>query len=177
MQYRFRRQAVENDLVNQELRTLLPYGDFHKSVEVLDTYRVVRQAHEALLVLNALVGGPKHHIGKNADAAMAMWRGYEPALGFYTTMCIRECHARNGKSIHPAPHLFADGYGVNPAYKFHEHMRPLSEIAYPEWLWNEELHASHRALLLRCDIGFYVYKGWLDDKTDDFLWPEPEPAA
>lgn len=134
---------------------------------MLDTRRLGKQRVEALQIIRALtwpVYGWKNH------PAVAMWRGYEEALGAYGAAVCAEWASRGHDDTCEATmarDLASAGVHV-PA-------RPQRDLAVagllPPWLGDEHLHRSHRSALLRKDPAWY---GQLfDDVPDDlpYEWP------
>lgn len=151
--------------------TWLPYSDFLKIFECLDDYRLGRQMFEAGVVLDHLVGRAKDTMWKR-HASTRMWHGYHSALGFYTSMAVREMHVRGYATMRVAPYDFYHDYTTATLhYAAHEFV-PLNEIEYPPWLGDERLHSSHRAGLLALEPKFYAQHGWTEDPKTEVLYPE-----
>ena len=49
----------------------------------------------------------------------------------------------------------------------------MKNTTYPSWLGSNKLHSSHRANLLRKDIGFYRKHGWTEQPREGYYWPAP----
>src|SRR3546814_17358736 len=67
------------------MQTFLPYPDFRRSLECLDTRRLGKQRVEAMQLLNAAqrtTGGWIRH------PAQLMWAGHEEALRLYHNLAI-----------------------------------------------------------------------------------------
>lgn len=44
-------------------------------------------------------------------------------------------------------------------------------LFYPNWLGNEEFHASHRSNLLTKDFAFYSRYKWTEKLGMPYIWP------
>jgi hypothetical protein len=64
----------------RRVQTFLPYPDFVESAKVLDRKRLGKQRVEAIQVVRALT---REQYGWRHHPVVAMWRGYEEALGRY----------------------------------------------------------------------------------------------
>lgn len=130
------------------MQTFLPYPDFQKSVQCLDYKRLGKQRVEAKQILNTLNGtsnGWKNH------PAVRMWKGYEAALSLYMNTCIEEWIKR----------------GYNNSMKKIQ----IEDCILPDWIGNEEFHASHRSNLLRKDKTYYSQFGWSESDSLPYIWP------
>ncbi len=149
------------------MQTFLPYADFRRSAEVLDTKRLGKQRVECLQVLRGLTiptYGWRHH------PAVKMWRGCEEALGRYTfTVC--EVWTEQGRADTVAATVAAE----LAALGLHE-VRTQAELgaarALPVWLGDEAFHRAHRSSLLRKEPAHY--RAFFSDVPDDlpYVWPE-----
>lgn len=151
------------------MQTFLPFSDFTKSLSCLDYRRLGKQRVEAfqLLIVNGdewalterqwridqgfMKNSPLKKGWLNHPAAV-MWRGYNEALRSYMNEAIAEW--------------------INRGYE--NTMRPgpiSSNIEMPPWIGLSELHASHRANLLRKDPVYYGQFNWIEDPTMEYVWP------
>ncbi|KAL7551673.1 hypothetical protein ACHAWF_017312 [Thalassiosira exigua] len=136
--------------------TFLPSPDFTTSASMLDSKRLGNQRVEARMILRWLrdpQGYPRH---QNAGYT-SMWRGYELALCLYYNACCEEWARRGGKNIVCQPEMVT-----------------LTEVRWPPWLGDEDLHRTHRSALLHKLPGHYEQYGWRDEINDpkvDYLWP------
>lgn len=79
------------------MQTFLPYKDFDKSANALDSKRLNKQILEGYQILNVLMNDdPK--AGWRNHPAVKMWRGYENALFTYTLAMIAEADRRGIKT-------------------------------------------------------------------------------
>lgn len=141
------------------MQTFLPYADFDKSAACLDTKRLGKQRVETKQILNALLGKSKGWVN---HPATKMWRGHEIALAVYGIAICEEWRKRGYKdSLLPFFEAFLEEEGDKRT------KRP------PSWLGRQDVHASHRANLMRKDPDFYVFCGWKDDSTLPYVWPTP----
>ncbi|HEY7833911.1 MAG TPA: MSMEG_6728 family protein [Ktedonobacterales bacterium] len=111
------------------MQTFLPFADFTACVAALDNRRLGKQRLEAAQILRVLRGEQQ---GWRRHPAVAMWRGYEDALGLYLNTIIAEWERRGFKNTMercPLPTV----------------------IAMPLWLGDPAVHAGYRSNLLRKD--------------------------
>jgi len=138
------------------MQTFLPYADFQKSVECLDTKRLGKQRVEGMQLVNAIynIGGWSNH------PAARMWRDHVPQLRLYTDFCIREWIRR--------------GYNNTMAFEHNPVILDLCFERYrmPSWFGDEAFHASHRSNLLRKDPDHYSQFGWVEVDSLPYVWPE-----
>jgi hypothetical protein len=129
------------------MQTFLPYPDFKKSLEALDSRRLGKQRVEAYQIIRAIKygGGWKHH------PAVKMWRGHINALKFYYNLSLEEW--------------------VRRGYKNRMEKMPISgKIVYPAWFGSDDFHAAHRSNLLRKDFTFYSSYGWQEPPDLPYKW-------
>lgn len=122
------------------MQTFLPYSDFLKSIQCLDTARLGKQRVEAFQILNVLLDRSSLKRRKN-HPAMKMWVGYEDALKEYYNTCLMGWVGR--------------GYKNSMLYETMDKEYP---IKYPSWIGNEKFHSAHRSRLL--------FKGEVDRVCD-----------
>jgi hypothetical protein len=153
------------------MQTFLPYRDYTRSAEVLDSPRLGKQRVETLQVLRALELG---EYGWRSHPVVRMWRGRTPALVAYGLAVVRAWRERgHADSTYELITEFAPQV---------EHLTQ-AELAdrglLPTWLGDGRLHLSHRSALVRKDPDFY--RPVFGDIPDDlpYHWPEPDevPAA
>ena len=131
------------------MQTFLPYPDFAACAAALDNRRLGKQRLEAAQILRVLRGerqGWRHH------PAVAMWRGYEDALGLYLNTVIAEWERRGFRNTMercPLP----------------------GTVVLPRWLGDPALHAGYRSNLLRKDPIHYGRFGWPEPPTLPYVWP------
>ena len=134
------------------MQTFLPYADFNKCAQCLDSKRLGNQFYREGLTL--LRGGWKNH------PASKMWSSYKAALCIYLLACADELTKRGRhyqKHIDEVEQWLSDN---NPG-----------EIAYPPWLGDERLHSTHRANLLRKDPNWYAKYRWKEQPSEGYYWP------
>ncbi len=132
------------------MQTFLAYPDFAASAQVLDDRRLGKQRVEAFQIVRALIipgYGWRHH------PAVAMWRGYEEALGAYGVAICREwCRRGRADTCDLKIRLELEGVGITD-------VRDQSDLErtgqLPPWLGDEAFHRSHRSSLLHKDPDFY----------------------
>ena len=134
------------------MQTFLPYADFDETARVIDSQRLGNQCYrEGLTLLRG--GWPNHPASK-------MWRGHERALALYCLALVREMR-RRGRWRHEVI--------VRWARYYHQQRLTLPDTGMPEWLGREDIHSSHRAVLLYKDLSWYGRFGW----TEQPLPPDP----
>ena len=142
------------------MQTFLPYRNFKKSLESLDDKRLGKQRVETFQILNNLLGRPKKdgtpYKGWTNHPCCVMWRGYEDALKLYLNESINVWIAR----------------GKNNTMAYEE--IDVFRLKMPWWLGFEDLHASHRANLLRKDPEYYSKHGWTEDPSDPYVWHDKD---
>lgn len=140
------------------MQTFVPYDSFEKSFKVLDYKRLGKQRVEALQILNVL-NNPESSVGWRNHPAVLMWKGYEDCLRLYHDLCISEWTSR--------------GYRNNMKYFILDKMTDFSEIEYPWWFGNENMHRSHRARLIQKNRDFYLPLFPEDENFNDgkYFWP------
>ena len=134
------------------MQTFLPYADFARSAQVLDNARLGKQRSEALTILR-IVDQRTEKRGWRKHPAVLMWQRYAEALKLYMNTCIEEWTARGFKNNIPLEKI------------------DQRKLVFPWWLGRKELHASHRANLLRKDSDFYGKYGWSEDPQMNYWWP------
>lgn len=148
------------------MQTFLPYQDFCKSAECLDYRRLGKQRIEGKQVLKIIWHIQKRNLYRNKNGkrvkrgwlnhpTVKMWIGFENALKLYVNTCIIIWKERG----------------------FNNNMRLLrikEKIIYPQWLGNQEFHASHRSNLLRKNKSFYSQYNWNEPDNLPYIWPAKE---
>ena len=148
------------------VQTFLPWPDFAAGAAVLDTARLGKQRVEALQVARALVWpvyGWKHH------PAVAMWRGFVPALATYgLVVCHRWQQLGHRDTVADQLREFAGPGGPHPQRELAAHG------LLPPWLGDEAVHLSHRSALLRRNPAHYraFFEPGLPDDLP-YTWPDP----
>ena len=148
------------------MQTFLPYRDFARSAEVLDSPRLGKQRVETLQVLRALELGD---YGWRNHPVVTMWRGRTPALVVYGLEVVRAWVARG----------YADATRDMIA-EFAPEVERASQAdlaaagLLPGWLGDGRIHLSHRSALVRKDPEHY--RPVFGDVPDDlpYHWPDPD---
>ncbi|NYI06742.1 hypothetical protein FHU37_003685 [Allostreptomyces psammosilenae] len=147
------------------MQTFLPHPGFATSARLLDDRRLGKQRVETFQILRALVWpsyGWKNH------PAVAMWRGFVPALVSYGTAVCAEWTARGHQDS--LARQLAEFTGGRVAGWAELRERGL----LPPWLGRQAVHLSHRSALLRKDPGYYrpLFGEELPDDLP-YVWPKP----
>lgn len=141
------------------MQTFVPFADFESSARVLDGKRLGKQRVEVIQIVRALtVPG----YAWSTHPAALMWKGHEEALGRYgLTMC--DVWSERGFGDTCAATITTDlaAAGVTPIRSYDE---LLAAGALPPWLFDAEVHRSHRSALVRKD-------------PDHYVWPVRSPAV
>jgi len=142
------------------MQTFLPYANFEDSARVLDYRRLGKQRVEAMQIYQILAGGKKESGWVN-HPAVRMWNMQWITLAKYYNAIVKEWIGRGFKNNMPL-------------------LMELDEPFWePLWLGDEEVHSSHRAVLLGKDYTWYSQFGWKEKpavKTNGrwpYKWPIP----
>src|SRR3954465_10543845 len=153
------------------MQTFLPYRDFARSAEVLDSPRLGKQRVETLQVLRALELGD---YGWRSPPVVRRWRGRAPALVVYGLAVV---HAWRGRGHADSTHDLIAEFAPGASVLSQEELAAGGLL--PSWLGDGRIHLSHRSALVRKDPEFY--RPVFGDVPDDlpYHWPEPDdlPAA
>jgi hypothetical protein len=142
------------------MQTFVPLADVPSTAVALDSKRLGKQIIEAGQIVRAL-SDPTY--GWQNHPATKMWRGHGPALlEMYIPPLNAEWHRRYGRDHGAVANL-------------HTWLtdRTLPGVAKLPWWWGwVELHASHRANLLRKDFAYYSTFGWSENPDTPYIWPD-----
>ena len=129
----------------------MPYPDFRKSLDVLDSRRLGKQRVEAFQILNILLNRTTTSGWRN-HPAVKMWRGSENALKLYLNEAIKLWISRGFKNTMKLEKI-------------------KGKIVFPKWFGDKKFHDSHKSNLLRKDAEFYCV--FADDVSNDleYVWP------
>ncbi|WP_201260768.1 MSMEG_6728 family protein [Embleya scabrispora] len=147
------------------MQTFLPDPGFEATARSLDDRRLGKQRVETFQILRALVWptyGWKHH------PAVAMWRGFVPALVCYGLAMCSEWTRRGFRDTVAAQLLdFTAGRVPHRPRLYRDGM-------LPPWLGDEALHISHRSKLVAKDEEYYRRQFGPDLPADlSYVWPLP----
>lgn len=137
------------------MQTFVPYASLQLSAMSLDRQRLGKQRVEVLQILNALTGNSNGWVN---HPATIMWRGHEHGLAAYGVAICQQWRLR--------------GYKDTCQEKIEALVSPDS-LDLPYWFGDNEVHASHRANLLRKMPEHYSKFGWTEDPTMPYVWPNP----
>lgn len=129
------------------MQTFLPYSNFNECAKVLDNKRLGKQRVEAYQILKCLETPNRW---KNHPAVL-MWAGYEEVLKIYINSMIAEWIKR----------------GFRNTMKIYQ----TTLNVFPQFIGNEEFHASHRSNLLRKNPEHYSKFGWTEPNNLPYYWP------
>jgi len=143
------------------MQTFLPYSNFKKSAEVLDMKRLGKQRVEALQIMQVLLNVSTKKGWRN-HPAVKMWKGHESTLLAYAQIICDEWTSRGYK----------DTCRDKIFQMFITHATPEMCISdAPDWLGQEEFHASHRSNLLRKKPEHYSQFNWKEMSNLEYVWP------
>jgi hypothetical protein len=128
------------------MQTFVPYDDYYKIGRSLDNKRLGKQRVEAMQILNCLY---KPNRWQN-HPAVRMWRGYHEALKHYQNWIMMAWMER----------------GFKNTMAWAKTRTTFEDFERPWWFGNEDIHRSHRLMLVYKSIGEYLQK----EKIDTFNW-------
>jgi len=131
------------------MQTFLPFKDFHKSAQALDSKRLNKQILESYQILKVLSNNDPFAAWRN-HPAVKMWRGHEGQLWLYTMAMVKEADIRGIKTD-----------------KNMQNLKDLKAVAGNSWgysipMWYRDpfvmtrLTTTHRANLYVKDPIYYV---------------------
>lgn len=160
------------------MQTFLPYENFRKSAECLDTKRLGKQRVEALQILKAI---RNKNYGWQKHPAVSMWRGHSITLAVYGMVVCRSWTMRGYKDTcfnKILDELCGDSIEYRDAVielcgNFYDHQNDM-RYQKPLWLGNFHVHSQYRALLLGKDAKHYSQFGWEEEPISgkEFMWPK-----
>ena len=151
------------------MQTFLPYEDFQRSAECLDSPRLGKQRVETLQILRAL---ELPEYGWANHPAVRMWRGFTPALVLYGLICAR-AWTRRGHADTTQAQIAEFAPEVIAVDQADLRARGL----LPPWLGDERVHESHRSKLVTKDPDYYRPQFAGTPAGLDYFWPPPPSDA
>lgn len=131
------------------MQVFLPFPDFQESVRCLDPSRLGNQIYrEALTLIRG--GWPNHPVSK-------MWANHKRALAKYALYGLEEL-TRRGRHYPHHIQTFTDYYNE------------FEDTGLPDFVGDEDFHASHRSNLLRKDFEYYSQFGWTEPVDLPYVW-------
>ena len=111
---------------------------------------------EAFQIINAINGEGKGW--KNHPCTLS-WKNHKLALAAYGLVMCTEWVSR--------------GYKDTMTERFENMLgkHSLHDIEMPDWLGNDDIHASHRSNLLRKDPVYYGQFKWREPDDLPYVWP------
>lgn len=155
-------------------QTFLPHPSFEDSARVLDKRRLGDQRVHVLQIVNAL--DRSQDKGWKSLPATQMWTGYPGALVNYGFAVCDEWVGRGYRDTVRGKlwALFFTGtfvHTVGDNGRTTDHWDDLTTAIMPPWLGREDIHASHRAVLLDKDPEWYGQFGWIEEPRSKVIWP------
>lgn len=130
------------------MQTFLPFKDFDKSAQALDSKRLNKQILECYQILKVL-SNPDPRAGWRNHPAVKMWRGYEHSLLSYTMTMVREADKRGIKTDKNLSNIMTLAKAEGQFWGTEE----------PEWYTNDikmqRLTTTHKANLYKKDPIYY----------------------
>ena len=139
------------------MQTFLPYADYAKSAEVLDSKRLNKQILEGYQILKVLHNDDPRAAWRN-HPAVKMWRGYENELYRYILHMVWEARTRGIKTDKNEANL------LELVVKHSMFWKKIIPDWYQDKLKLDRLTESHRANLYRKDPEFYM--DFVNDKAN-----------
>lgn len=121
--------------------TFLPFPDFAKSAEVLDSNRLIKQIAEAKWMIDALESGDNTSRTFKHPACQ-MWIGHESALKAYFNACLGEALENRKFKIKAYDYYRWD------IHEYHEFDIKSGLYDYPWWFKDERFHKAMRSRLI-----------------------------
>ena len=146
------------------MQTFLPYKNFYESAKVLDQKRLGKQRDEVLQLLNSIRASKEGtpYKGWKNHPCRHMWymkdkHDFSNALVEYG---LDVCIAWKER-----------GYKDTCFHKIAAHYNKGAGHHYPERLGRDDIHQSHRSMLIQKD--YFWYKNiWPDERDDlEYVWP------
>ncbi len=142
------------------MQTFLPYECFQSSAKVLDQKRLGKQRVEVIQLLNSIkkiknnepIKGWKNH------PCRKMWHNYANALVFYGQAICNEWISR--------------GYNDTCMDKITAFYNKNEPLTLPNWLGDEDLHLSHKSMLVQKDTLYYGSFWPNVPRNLEYIWPE-----
>jgi len=138
------------------MQTFLPYEDFQETAKCLDYRRLGKQRVEARQIYSCLTGEPtksgRTYKGWVNHPAVKMWQGHERCLAQYYNAIVQEWIRR----------------GYNNSMEF---LPVENDVEKPDWIGDEDFHASHRSNLLRKQREWYSQFEWQEEDNLPYVWP------
>jgi hypothetical protein len=153
------------------VQTFLPYTNFRKSAQSLDMKRLGKQRVECLQLLNSIKADKegKEYRGWKNHPARDMW--YMPGKHDYSNALvdygIAVCEAWKER-----------GYKDTCLEKISAHYESKSPDKLPNWLGREDIHESHRSMLIKKKPDYYKEKFENTKEGLEYIWPtrDEQPA-
>ena len=141
------------------MQTFLPYEDFYKSLDCLDSKRLGKQRVEAFQIIGIIKAAKNNPSAAKKMAwynhpATQMWIDNLDSLILYYNISLQLWAQRGYKNEKLQPIDFS----------------PIS-IQSPKWLGHPKFHASHRAALLYKYYFYYMRYDWKEQPREKYFWP------
>ena len=146
------------------MQTFLPHKDFSESAKSLDMKRLGKQRVECLQLLNSIKADKegKDYKGWKNHPCRDMW--YLPGRHDYTNALvdygIAVCEVWSSR-----------GYKDTCLEKISAHYKPNEPDIRPEWLGREDIHKSHRSMLIQKKPEYYRPQWPSEDINLEYVWP------
>lgn len=147
------------------MQVFIPFPDIQKTARALDYRRLGKQRVEAWQLLEAMRHKAENDLynanGKKrgwlTHKCTIMWEPYAPYLAFYALLICAEWKRRN--------------YQENMTPRFERFLENCSEIVPPCWWGREDIHASHRAVLMQKDpVAYQSFAAITPPDVSEYVW-------
>ena len=143
------------------MQTFIPHVNFDETARCIDNMRLGNQCYRESWTLYR-GGWPNHPASK-------MWQGHWRFFARYNLALVREMR-RRGNWRYEVIYRWAK--------RWHDIRESEPDTGAPEWYGREDVHSSHRAVLLFKDPVWYGQFGWVEkplapDSSGKFgyVWP------
>ena len=146
------------------MQTFLPYSNFYQSAKVLDQKRLGKQRVEVLQLLNSIKASKE-------DRPYKGWKNHPCRHMWY----MKDKHDFSNALVEYGLDVCIAwkerGYKDTCFEKIAAHYTDKIHHDYPEWLGRNDIHQSHRSMLIQKQPDFYKNL-WPHEREDlEYVWP------
>ena len=146
------------------MQTFLPYSNFYESAKVLDQKRLGKQRVEVLQLLNSIKASKE-------DRPYKGWKNHPCRKMWYMGPDYDYANALVEYGLDVCIAWKERGYKDTCFDKIAAHYDSNKAIEYPEWLGREDIHQSHRSMLIQKEKSWYRDL-WPTEKDNlEYIWP------
>ena len=148
------------------MQTFLPYPSFVKSARCLDRLRLGKQRVECYQLLNSIKASKE-------DRPYKGWKNHPCRKMWYTGPEYDYANALVEYGLDVCIAWKERGYKDTCFDKIAAHYDSKKAIEYPDWLGREDIHRSHRSMLIQKEESWYR-NIWPNEQDDlEYIWPNP----